>query len=128
MTSIHLEIVTPDGLIFSGDVKSVVLPGKEGEFGVLPGHASLVSLLNIGVVDIEKMDGNHEVVAIDWGYAEVSESKVDIIVDSAVLVSGNDDSQIAASLEKAKAIVGKMGYDDALLRATMTKLESGNQR
>lgn len=128
MTSIHLEIVTPDGLIFSGDVKSVVLPGKEGEFGVLPGHASLVSLLNIGVVDIEKMDGNHEVVAIDWGYAEVSESKVDIIVDSAVLVSGNDDSQIAQSLEKAKAIVGKMGYDDALLRATMTKLESGNQR
>lgn len=128
MTSIHLEIVTPDGLIFSGDVKSVVLPGKEGEFGVLPGHASLVSLLNIGVVDIEKMDGKHEVVAIDWGYAEVSESKVDIIVDSAVLVSGNDDSQIAQSLEKAKAIVGKMGYDDALLRATMTRLESGSQR
>lgn len=128
MTSIHLEIVTPDGLIFSDNVKSVVLPGKEGEFGVLPSHASLVSLLNIGVVDIEKLDGSHEVVAIDWGYAEVSENKVDVIVDSAVLIAGDDDSQIATSLEKAKAIVSKMGYDDALLKTTMTKLESGAHR
>ncbi len=128
MKTLHLEIVTPDGLIFSDDVKSVVLPGKEGEFGVLPEHASLVSLLNIGLVDIEKTDGEHDIVAVDWGYAEVSENKVDIIVDGAVLVSGSSDSDLAASLDKAKALVSKMGYDDALLKTTMTKLESGAHR
>ena len=81
METLHLEIVTPNGLIFSNDVKSVVLPGKEGEFGVLPRHASLVSLLNAGVVDIELSSGNHEIVAVDWGYAEVTENKVDVLVD-----------------------------------------------
>lgn len=128
MKTLHLEIVTPDGLIFSDNVKSVVLPGKEGEFGVLPEHASLVSLLNIGLVDIEKTDGEHDIVAVDWGYAEVTENKVDIIVDGAVLVSGSSDSDLAESLEKAKALVSKMGYDDALLKTTMTKLESGAHR
>lgn len=128
MKNLHLEIVTPDGLIFSDNVASVVLPGKEGEFGVLPGHASLVSLLNVGLVDIEKEDGEHLVVAVDWGYAEVSESKVDVIVDSAVLVSGDSDSELAETLEKAKALVSKMGYDDALIQTTMTRLESGTHR
>ena len=128
MKTLHLEIVTPDGLIFSDNVKSVVLPGKEGEFGVLPEHASLVSLLNIGLVDIEKTDGEHDIVAVDWGYAEVSENKVDVIVDGAVLVSGSSDSNLAESLEKAKALVSKMGYDDALLKTTMTKLESGTHK
>ena len=42
MSKLHLEIVTPEGLVFSNDIKSVVLPGSEGEFGVLPGHASLI--------------------------------------------------------------------------------------
>lgn len=128
MKTLHLEIVTPDGLIFSDNVKGVVLPGKEGEFGVLPEHASLVSLLNIGLVDIEKTDGEHDIVAVDWGYAEVSENKVDVIVDGAVLVSGSSDSNLAESLEKAKALVSKMGYDDALLKTTMTKLESGTHK
>ena len=65
MNTIHLEIVTPEGLIFSNDAKMVVLPGADGEFGVLPGHASLVSLLQVGVVDIENLDGTHDAVAID---------------------------------------------------------------
>lgn len=125
MKTIHLEIVTPDGLIFSDNVKSVVLPGKEGEFGVLPGHASLVSLLNVGLVDIERENGEHDIVAVDWGYAEVTEDKVDVIVDGAVLVSGSSESDLAESLKKAKTLVAKMGYDDALLQTTMTKLESG---
>ena len=74
MNTIHLEIVTPEGLIFSNDAKMVVLPGADGEFGVLPGHASLVSLLQVGVVDIENLDGTHDTVAIDWGYAKIDSS------------------------------------------------------
>lgn len=124
MNTIHLEIVTPDGLIFDGSAKSVVLPGSEGEFGVLPGHASLVSLLNGGIVDVENEDGSHDIIAIDWGYAEVDEHKVIVLVDGAVHVAGSDESKMAQSLEKAKALVQSMGIEGSILNAAFSKIES----
>ena len=60
MNTIRLSIVAPNGEIFNDDVKTVTLPGKEGEFGVLPGHASLVSSLTVGVIMIEKENGTEK--------------------------------------------------------------------
>lgn len=124
MNTIHLEIVTPEGLIFSNDAKMVVLPGADGEFGVLPGHASLVSLLQVGVVDIENLDGTHDAVAIDWGYAKINEDKISILVDGAVYVSGNSESDIAKSIENAKTLVKKMQDNNGILAAALTKIEN----
>lgn len=124
MNTIHLEIVTPEGLIFSNDAKMVVLPGADGEFGVLPGHASLVSLLQVGVVDIENLDGTHDAVAIDWGYAKIDEDKISILVDGAVYVSGNSESDIAKSIENAKTLVRKMQDNNGILAAALTKIEN----
>ena len=124
MNTIHLEIVTPEGLIFSNDAKMVVLPGADGEFGVLPGHASLVSLLQVGVVDIENLDGTHDAVAIDWGYAKIDEDKISILVDGAVYVSGNSESDIAKSIENAKTLVKNMQDNNGILAAALTKIEN----
>lgn len=124
MDKIHLEIVTPEGLIFSNDVKMVIFPGSEGEFGVLPGHASLVTLLKIGVVDIENIDGTHDIVAIDWGYVKVDENKVIVLADGAVHISGNSESQIAQSLEKAKALVKSMHDTTGILASTLAKIDN----
>ena len=124
METLHLEIVTPEGLIFSNDAKMVVLPGADGEFGVLPGHASLVSLLQVGVVDIENLDGTHDAVAIDWGYAKIDEDKISILVDGAVYVSGNSESDIAKSIENAKTLVKKMQDNNGILAAALTKIEN----
>ena len=124
MNTIHLEIVTPEGLIFSNDAKMVVLPGADGEFGVLPGHASLVSLLQVGVVDIENLDGTHDAVAIDCGYAKIDEDKISILVDGAVYVSGNSESDIAKSIENAKTLVKKMQDNNGILAAALTKIEN----
>ena len=124
MNTIHLEIVTPEGLIFSNDAKMVVLPGADGDFGVLPGHASLVSLLQVGVVDIENLDGTHDAVAIDWGYAKIDEDKISILVDGAVYVSGNSESDIAKSIENAKTLVKKMQDNNGILAAALTKIEN----
>lgn len=124
MNTIHLEIVTPEGLIFSNDAKMVVLPGADGEFGVLPGHASLVSLLQIGVVDIENLDGTHDAVAIDWGYAKIDEDKINILVDGAVYVSGNSESDIAKSIENAKTLVRKMQDNNGILATALAKIEN----
>lgn len=124
MNKIHLEIVTPEGLIFSNDVKAVVLPGEDGEFGVLPGHATLVSLLKVGLVDIENLDGKHDLVAIDWGYAEIEENKIDVLVEGAVLVKSDSESDISKSIAKAKEIVKKMGDSGGLLNVSLKRIEN----
>lgn len=124
MSKLHLEIVTPEGQIFAGDVSSIVLPGSDGEFGVLPEHASLVSLLQAGIIDIENEDKSHDVVAINWGYAKIDEGKVTILAEGAVYVSGHSQSELAASLSKAKELISSMGSDTGALAATMAKMDS----
>jgi ATP synthase, F1 epsilon subunit (delta in mitochondria) len=75
MKLLKLEIVTPDGVIFDAEVKQVTLPGSEGEFGVLPEHATLVSLLDTGVIVIDQADNSEVAVAINSGYVKVDEEK-----------------------------------------------------
>lgn len=124
MDKLHLEIVTPQGQIFSNDVSSVVLPGSDGEFGVLPHHASLVSLLQAGIIDIEDLNKKHDVVAINWGYAEVNEGKVTILADGAVHIAGNSESDLASSLKQAKELIQSMSSDTSAFAATIAKMEN----
>jgi len=108
MDTIKLSIVTPNGSIFDADVKSVTLPGKEGEFGVMPHHSSLVSALTVGVIEIEKKDASKEAVAINWGHVKVSEDSVDILVDGAVALNTGNQSDIQSKLEEAKELVNSV--------------------
>ena len=124
MHKLHLEIVTPQGQIFNDDVSSVVLPGSEGEFGVLPNHASLISLLKAGIIDIEHKNKKHDVVAINWGYAKIDEGKVVILADGAVYVSGDSESELANSLEAARNLIESMSSDTNAFAATISKMEN----
>ena len=124
MDTLKLEIVTPEGQIFSGEIKDVTLPGSEGEFGVYPNHASLVSLLQAGVIDIELVDGRHEVVAINWGHAKVDENSVTVLADGAVAVAGSSESEIASSLQSAKKLIESMSTSDAAIVTATAKIES----
>ncbi len=116
-----LEIVTEKAVIFDKEVKSVTLPGSEGEFGVLAGHASLVSLLKAGVIEIEKENGEKEGVAIDWGYVKVDEDKVSILANGAVALSKGGD--IANSLKEVEDLFKSIEDPDAPLAATKAKIE-----
>ena len=107
MDTIKLSIVTPNGQIFDGDVKTVTLPGKEGEFGVLPGHASLVSSLTVGVIIIEK-ENSTEAVAINWGHVKVSETSVDVLADGAVALTHGENSEAAKAIDAAKDLVNSV--------------------
>ncbi len=117
------EIITPNGAIFSGDIASITLPGSEGEFGVMPNHASLVTLLNSGVIEIEKEDKSKELIAIDWGHVKVDEGKVTVLAEGAVSISGTD-SEIAQALEEAKKLVTSMSDSDIAIATATAKLES----
>ncbi|WP_027326877.1 ATP synthase F1 subunit epsilon [Helicobacter pametensis] len=120
MEEIRVSIVTPEGLIFDGNVSSVTLPGSDGEFGVYPNHCSLISLLRAGVIEIITNQHTKEYVAIDWGYARVETDRVDILANGAVSIN---DGEIAKNLEKAKVLLKKASVGDALLAASFYKLE-----
>lgn len=125
MDTIKLSIVTPNGEIFNSDIKSVTLPGKEGEFGVLPNHSSLVASLTVGVIEIERKDASKEAVAINWGHVKVSEDSVDILVDSAVSLSSEDEvSDISAKLELAKELVNSVKGSNVSMAAVESKINS----
>lgn len=124
MDTLKLEIVTPIGQIFVNDVKSVTLPGSEGEFGVLPHHASLVTLLQAGVIDIELKDGNHDVVAINWGHVKVDENSVTVLADGAISIGGSSESEIAKSLEDAKELIKSMSDSDIAIAIATSKIDS----
>ena len=123
MDTIKLSIVTPTGSIFNGDVKTVTLPGKEGEFGVLPGHSSLVSTLSVGVIVIEKINST-EAVAINWGHVKVDEKSVDVLVDGAIALTGGKDSEISKNIEAAKELVNSVKDSKVSMAAVEAKINS----
>lgn len=122
MELMKLEIVTPNGVIFDAEVKQVTLPGSEGEFGVLAHHATLVSLLDTGVIVIDKADGSEVAVAINSGYVKVDEEKTTCIVDGAVALSG-DDSDLARALEEAKKLLKSTEASNVAIAAAVSKVE-----
>ncbi len=123
METLKLEIVTPHGLIFEGDVKSVTFPGEEGEFGVLPRHASLLSLLKPGVIEFEKNDGQKESIVINWGHVKVDENKATVLVDSAVPLAGETESEVAKAIKEAKELIEKASENKAALATVEARIE-----
>ncbi len=122
MELLKLEIVTPHGVIFDAEVKQVNLPGSEGEFGVLPKHATLVSLLDTGVIVINKADGEEVAVAINSGYVKVDEEKTTCIVDGAVALSG-EGSDLAQALDDAKTLLKSAESSNTAIAAAVAKVE-----
>jgi F-type H+-transporting ATPase subunit epsilon len=122
MELMKLEIITPNGVIFDNEVKQVTLPGSEGEFGVLPKHATLVSLLETGVIEIEKSDSSSVAVAINSGYVKVDEEKTTCIVDGAVALSG-EGSDLAKALEEAKTLLKSAESSNTAIAAAVSKVE-----
>ncbi len=124
MEKFKLEILTPNGQIYDGDVVSVTLPGEEGEFGVLAHHASLTTLLTSGVIDIEKEDKKIESVLINWGVAQVDEEKVVVLVEGAVAIRGESESEISKALEEAKAMLDDIADSGVAIASASAKLET----
>ena len=97
----QLEIVTPEKKIFSDTVDNVYLPGAEGEMGILPAHAGLVTALQPGVLRYLR-SGKVETLAIGSGFAQVNQTKVVVLTDSALGEAEIDVSQIEAAIKRAE--------------------------
>jgi len=124
MDKFKLEILTPNGEIFDGEVLSVTLPGEEGEFGVLAHHSSLTTLLTSGVIDIEKEDKKVESVLINWGVVQVDEEKVVVLVEGAVAIRGENESEVSKALEEAKSLLNDIADSNPAIASASAKIES----
>ena len=124
MSVLHLEVITPLGKVFVGDVKTVTLPGADGEFGVLPHHASLVTPLHAGVIDITKTNDSVESIAIDNGFAEVAANQMIVLVNGAVAIKGENEGDIAKALDSAKQLLREAHDSSILLSAVETRIDA----
>ena len=105
-----LEIVTPEKMAFSGKVEQVTIPGSEGQFGVLKGHAPLLSSLDIGELNFTK-DGIKAYYAVSTGYAEVASDKVTVLVETAERSDLIDRERARVAKEAAEAKLPKMAAE-----------------
>jgi len=101
------ELVTPERCLVAGEVESVTAPGEIGEFQVLPGHRPLLSLLKAGVLTFEQ-EGRPQRVAISGGYAEVSETGMRVLAETAELAGEIDLNRAEAALKKAEARIQEL--------------------
>ena len=130
---IQLEIVTPERLAYSDSVDAVVLPGSEGELGVLPHHAPLVSTLGIGELRIRK-GGAEESFAIVGGFLQVRPDKVVVMAETADMASEIDVAAVEeARREAERALQAGEGAADlsaarAALQAALLRLRVAEHR
>ena len=98
MAALHFEFVSPERVLFSGDVDQVDLPGAEGDMGILAGHAPLVTALRPGIVTIFN-GGARERVVVVGGFAEVSPAGLTILADRAVPREDYDTAVLAEEIK-----------------------------
>jgi F-type H+-transporting ATPase subunit epsilon len=96
---VQFELVTPEQLLVSRDVDMVVVPGTEGNFGVLPGHAPLISTIRPGTIDIYEGNAIAERIFVAGGLAEVIPERCTVLADEAVPPDTLDRGQLEAELQ-----------------------------
>lgn len=111
MATLHFEFVSPESVLFSGEVDQVDLPGSEGDMGILPGHAPLVTTLRPGIVTIFRGSEREPVVVIG-GFAEVSPAGLTVLADRAEARADFDMARLVSEIKDAEEDVAD-AKDDA---------------
>jgi F-type H+-transporting ATPase subunit epsilon len=107
--TIHVDIVSAEGEIFSGPAKMVFLPAAEGEIGVAPRHAPLLALLKAGEVRVQPPDGDEQSFYVGGGALEVQPTKVTVLADTAARAADLDEAAALAARQRAEeALAGKI--------------------
>ena len=96
---VQFELVTPERLLISEPVEMVVVPGTEGNFGVLPGHALLISTIRPGTIDVYEGQAVPQRIFVAGGFAEVTPERCTVLADEAVAADALDRATIEAELQ-----------------------------
>jgi F-type H+-transporting ATPase subunit epsilon len=104
--TIRCEIVSQDRMVFEGDVDIVVLPGSDGEMGVLPHHAPLLTTLKYGFIKV-RQQGNEKVFTVAGGVAEVQPEIVTVLADAAENIEEIDEQRAEQARQRAQDVLAK---------------------
>lgn len=100
--TVEFELVSPERLLLSASVEMVVVPGEEGDFGVLPRHAPLISLLRPGVIQVYEGGKVTDRVFVAGGFAEVTPARCTVLAEQAIPVSEIDRAAVESELKDAR--------------------------
>jgi F-type H+-transporting ATPase subunit epsilon len=114
---LHFELVSPARLLFSGDVAGVSVPGTEGDMGILPGHAPVLSTLRPGVVVVNKDGGTAEKIFVRGGFAEVNAQGLTVLAEVAIPLGELDAAALAEQIKNAGEDLADAKDDETRRRA-----------
>ena len=109
---ITLEIISPEKLLLARDVDMVVIPGTEGDLGILPGHSKLITGLRGGLVDIYENNQITDRFFVSGGFAEVTETQCAVLADAITRQSDLDPAKAEAALAEAKTAFNAVDMAD----------------
>ena len=119
--ALHFELVSPQKLVFSGEVDQVDVPGAEGDFGVLAGHAPLVTTLRPGILTVFT-GGNAQKIVVLGGFAEVSSEGLTVLADLAEAIEDIDRAMITERISELESRIENTEPGNALDRL-ITRLD-----
>src|SRR5882724_1553342 len=102
MATFHFDLVSPEKLAFAGEVDQVDIPGLEGDFGVLAGHAPVVAAIRPGILTVTA-GGTHEKIIVLGGLAEMSDKGLTVLADVATSIQDVDRTQFAETIAEMEA-------------------------
>jgi F-type H+-transporting ATPase subunit epsilon len=112
MAAFTFELVSPEKIVYSGEVEQVVVPGTEGDFAVLKDHAPVMSALRPGIVSFTDAKGATETVFVRGGFVDVNGGVATVLADQAVRVADLNDAAYTAELELAQAALASASSDE----------------
>jgi F-type H+-transporting ATPase subunit epsilon len=118
MSTIHVDVVSAEESIFSGEAKFVALPGEAGELGIYPRHTPLITRIKAGSVRIEKADGSEEFIFVAGGLLEVQPNCVTVLSDTAVRGKDLDDEKANAAKAAAEEALKNAKSEIDMAKAT----------
>ena len=109
--TVHLDVVSAEEKIFSGLVENIQVTGSEGELGIHPGHAPLITALIPGMVRLVKQHGDEEIIYIAGGMLEVQPGSVTVLADTAVRAADLDEQSAQEAKRRAEEHIANAGAD-----------------
>ena len=113
MAAFHFELVSPEQILFSGDVESVVVPGSEGQMTILKDHAPVMTMLQPGVVEVEESAAKRQRLFVRGGFADVAPTGLTILAELALPIEQLDAAAIAREIKNAEEDVADAADGEA---------------
>ena len=107
----HLDVVSAEEMLFSGRVETIQVSGSEGELGIYPGHAPLLTPIKPGMVRLVKQGGEEEVIYVAGGVLEIQPGNVTVLADTAVRAEDLDEQAAAEAKRQAEEHIANAGAD-----------------